>query len=90
MARVQLVISDEDRDRFVRQAQSEGMTLSEWLRAAAHRLLEEQQRSHPLNPQPTSKSSSAPATRWKAPNGNQIGRSTWPFIDGSRKQLSNS
>ena len=48
MARVQLVISDEDHDRFVRQAQSEGMTLSEWLRAAAHRQLEEQQRSHPF------------------------------------------
>lgn len=48
MARVQLAISDEDRDRFVRQAQSEGMTLSEWLRAAAHRRLKEQQRSHPF------------------------------------------
>ena len=48
MARVQLVIPDEDRDRFVRQAQSEGMTLSEWLRVAAHRRLEDQQRSHPF------------------------------------------
>ncbi len=48
MARVQLVIPDEDLERFVRQAQSEGMTLSEWLRAAAHRRLEEQQRSHPF------------------------------------------
>ena len=48
VARVQLVISDEDRDRFVRQARSEGMTLSEWLRAAAHQRLEEQQRSLPL------------------------------------------
>ena len=48
VARVQLVIPDEDRDRFVRQAQSEGMTLSEWLRAAAHQRLEEQQRSHPF------------------------------------------
>ena len=48
VARVQLVIPDEDRDRFVRQARSEGMTLSEWLRAAAHQRLEEQQRSHPF------------------------------------------
>ena len=48
VARVQLVIPDEDRDRFVRQAWSEGMTLSEWLRAAAHQRLEEQQRSRPL------------------------------------------
>ena len=28
MARVQLVIPDEDRDRFVHQARKEGMTLS--------------------------------------------------------------
>ena len=48
MARVQLVISNEDRDRFVRQAQSEGMTLSEWLRVAARQRLEEQQRTHPF------------------------------------------
>ena len=48
MARVQLVIPDGDRDRFVRQARSEGMTLSEWLRVAARQRLEEQQRSHPF------------------------------------------
>ena len=35
MARVQLIIPDEDRDRFVRQARGEGLTLSAWLRAAA-------------------------------------------------------
>lgn len=35
MARVQLVIPDSDRDRFVHQAKREGMTLSAWLRAAA-------------------------------------------------------
>ena len=48
VARVQLVIPDEDRDRFVHQARSEGMTLSAWLRAAARRRLEEQQQSHPF------------------------------------------
>ncbi len=48
MARVQLVIPDEDRDRFVHQARSEGMTLSAWLRTAARQRLEEQQRSHPF------------------------------------------
>ncbi len=48
MARVQLVIPDEDRARFVHQARSEGMTLSAWLRAAARRQLEEQQQSHPF------------------------------------------
>ena len=48
VARVQLVIPDEDRDRFVCQARSEGMTLSEWLRAAARRRLEDQQRSRPF------------------------------------------
>lgn len=48
MARVQLVIPDEDRDRFVHQAQREGMTLSAWLRAAARRRLKEQQQPHPF------------------------------------------
>ena len=48
MARVQLVMSDEDRDRFSHQARSEGMTLSAWLRAAAHKRLQEQQRVAPL------------------------------------------
>lgn len=40
MARVQLVIPDEDRDRFVRQARREGLTFSAWLRAAAIERLE--------------------------------------------------
>lgn len=48
MARVQLVIPDEDRDRFVHQARREGMTLSAWLRSAARRRLEEQQVSEPF------------------------------------------
>ncbi len=45
MARVQVVIPDEDRDRFVHQARREGMTLSAWLRAAAGDRLEAQQRT---------------------------------------------
>jgi len=44
MARVQLIIPDEDRDRFVQQARKEGMTFSAWLRAAARARLEERQR----------------------------------------------
>ncbi|MCY3736174.1 MAG: hypothetical protein OXG13_07210 [Gemmatimonadaceae bacterium] len=48
MARVQLVISDEERDRFVRQARKEGMTLSAWLRTAARQRLAEQQKSQPF------------------------------------------
>ena len=48
MARVQLVIPDEDRDRFVSQARQENMTLSAWLRAAARQRLERQQRSEPF------------------------------------------
>ena len=48
MARVQFVISDEERDRFVHQARVEGMTLSAWLRTAAHRRLEERERVKPL------------------------------------------
>ena len=49
MARVQLVIPDEDRDRFVHQARREGMTLSAWLRTAAHERFEEQQRFEPFD-----------------------------------------
>ena len=37
--------SDEDRDGFVRQAQREGMTLSEWFRTAAHERPNHQQRA---------------------------------------------
>ena len=48
MARVQLVMPDEDRDRFLHQARSEGMTLSTWLRAAARERLEERQRAAPF------------------------------------------
>ena len=48
MARVQLVIPDEDRDRFVHQARRENMTLSAWLRTAARQRLEQQQRSDPF------------------------------------------
>ena len=48
MARVQLVIPDEDRDRFVHQAKREGMSLSKWLRTAARDRLQNQQRSDPL------------------------------------------
>ncbi len=43
MARVQLIIPDEDRDRFVRQARREGVTFSAWLRAAARERLERRQ-----------------------------------------------
>ena len=39
MARVQLVIPDNDRDQFVHQAKSEGLTLSAWLRLAAQEKL---------------------------------------------------
>ena len=35
MARVQLVMSDEDRARFTYQAQREGVSFSAWMRAAA-------------------------------------------------------
>ena len=45
MARVQLIIPDEDRERFLHQARLEGMSFSAWLRAAALRRLEERQES---------------------------------------------
>jgi hypothetical protein len=44
MARVQLVMADEDRERFVAQARREGMSLSAWMRAAARERLEARQR----------------------------------------------
>ena len=44
MARVQLIISDADRDLFVDQARREGKTLSAWLRGAAYAMLEDRQR----------------------------------------------
>ncbi len=43
MARVQLIIPDEDRDRFAHQARSEGLTFSAWMRTAARQRLEERQ-----------------------------------------------
>ena len=43
MARVQLVMPDGDRERFVDQARREGMSLSAWLRAAARERLEARQ-----------------------------------------------
>ncbi len=40
MARVQLVIPDDDQARFVRQARLEGLSFSAWLRSAARERLE--------------------------------------------------
>lgn len=40
VTRVQLVVPDVDHARFVRQARREGMSLSAWLRCAAHDRLE--------------------------------------------------
>lgn len=40
MARIQLVLPDEDRDRFVHEARREGVSLSEWIRLAARERVE--------------------------------------------------
>ena len=48
MARINLVISDDDRDRFIYQARREGMTLSAWLRSAARERLEKARRARPF------------------------------------------
>ncbi len=48
MTNVQIEISDADRERFVRQARREGMTLSGWLYAAACERLESRQRAKPF------------------------------------------
>ena len=49
MARVHITIPDEERDRFVHQAQSEGMSLSAWLRLAAWGRLRERRRIPAFN-----------------------------------------
>ena len=36
MAQVQLEIPDEEHERFLRQAEEDGLTLSEWMTKAAH------------------------------------------------------
>ena len=48
MTKVQIEISDADRERFVRQARREGMTLSGWLHAAACECLENRQQAKPF------------------------------------------
>ena len=48
MARVQLVMPDTEKDCYVRQARREGMSLSAWLRAAAHERLERKQKGQKL------------------------------------------
>ena len=90
MARVQLVIPDEDRDRFVRQAQSEGMTLSEWLRAAARQRLEEQQRSHPFESPADLKEFFRACDALEGPEREPDWQEHLAVIDESRKWLSNS
>ena len=42
MARVQLIIPDDDRVRFGEQARREGLSLSAWIRAAARERLDRQ------------------------------------------------
>ncbi len=48
MARVQLVLPDEDRSQYIHQAKKEGLTLSAWLRAAAAERLERKSRVQPF------------------------------------------
>ena len=45
MARVQLVMPDDDRDSYVDQARREGKSLSEWLREAARERLESRRKA---------------------------------------------
>ncbi|MXX36709.1 MAG: hypothetical protein F4Z85_01285 [Gemmatimonadetes bacterium] len=90
MARVQLVIPDEDRDRFVRQAQSEGMTLSEWLRAAACHRLEDQQRSHPFESPADLEEFFRSCDELEGPEREPDWQDHLTVIDESRKRLSNS
>ena len=90
MARVQLIIPDEDRDCFVRQAQSEGMTLSEWLRAAARQRLEGQQRSHPFESPADLEEFFRACDALEGPEREPDWQEHLTVIDESRKRLSNS
>ena len=90
MARIQLVIPDEDLDLFVRQARSEGMTLSEWLWIAAHRRLEEQQRSHPFKSPDDLKEFFRACDALEGPEREPDWQEHLAVIDESRKRLSNS
>jgi hypothetical protein len=42
--RIQIVVDAEERERFRRQAEQEGLSLSAWLRRSAHARLAEQSR----------------------------------------------
>ena len=77
MVRVQLVIPNEDRDRFVHQARREGMTLSAWLRAAARDRLGKRQRTKPFESAADLEAFSVGAILWNAQSRNRIGRSIW-------------
>lgn len=44
LARVQLIIGEEKRSRYIHQAHKEGLTLSAWMRAAADERLERNSR----------------------------------------------
>ena len=90
VVRIQLVIPDEDRDRFVRQARSEGMTLSEWLKVAAHRRLEEQQRSHPFESPADLEDFFRACDELEGPEWEPDWQEHLAVIDESRKRLSNS
>ena len=90
MARVQLVIPDEDRERFVRQAQSEGMTLSEWLRVAAHRRIEDQKRSNPFESPADLEEFFRACDALEGPEREPDWQEHLAVIAESRKRLSNS
>ena len=48
MARVQLIIPDEEKGQYIHQARKEGLTLSAWLRVAAKERLERNTRNDPF------------------------------------------
>ena len=50
MARVQLVIPDDDRVRYGAEARREGVSFSEWLREAARERFERKRRTKPFEP----------------------------------------
>ena len=76
MARVQLVMTDDERERFVHQARQEGMSLSAWLRAAAHERLDKRQSVKRFQSPRTLMSFSGHVPRWKARRLSRTGMNT--------------
>ena len=84
MARVQLLIPDDDRARFVHQAHREGMSLSAWLRTAARERLDRQSRTGRFESQADLEAFFAECDRIEGPDAEPDWEQHLEVIDQSR------